>query len=144
MSRLTILMGAPGSGKSTWAAGRGEVVSTEGARVDPGAAREVMSTAYRRMHELLENDEDVIWDTCAASPAARKAALGIARRYGAEVEVTVFDPPVETCLEAQRTREHPVPDERVRRYHADIRRQIPALASEGFGRVKIIRRGPGT
>lgn len=143
MGRLTILMGAPGSGKSTWAsgrAGRGEVVSTEGARVDPAAGREVMRTAYRRMHELLENDEDVIWDTCSASPAARKAALGIARKYGAEVEVAVFDTPVKDCLEAQRTRAHPVPDETVRRYHADIRSQIPQLASEGFRRVKIIRR----
>jgi predicted kinase len=142
MGRLTILMGAPGSGKSTWAgrAGRGEVVSTEGARVDPGAGREVMSAAYRRIKELLANDEDVIFDSCAASPAARKAALGIARQHGAEVDVRVFDTPVEDCLEAQRTREHPVPEETVRRYHADIRRQIPSLTSEGFQRVRITRR----
>jgi predicted kinase len=141
MGRLTILMGAPGSGKSTWASGRkSEVVSTEGARVDPGAGREVMSTAYRRIKELLANGEDVVFDSCAASPAARKAALGIARRHGAEVDVRVFDTPVKACLEAQRTREHPVPDETVRRYHADIRRQIPALASEGFEHVKITRR----
>jgi predicted kinase len=143
MGRLTILMGAPGSGKSTWAtsrAGRGEVVSTEGARVDPSAGGEVMSGAYRRIKELLDNDEHVIFDTCAASPGARKAALRIAREHGAEVDVTVFDTPVEDCLEAQRTREHPVPDETVRRYHADIHRQIPELASEGFRRIKIIRR----
>lgn len=142
MPRLTILMGAPGSGKSTWArsAGLGEVVSTEGARVDPSQGKEVMRTAYKRIHELLAAGEDAVLDCCAARPSARKAALGIARQHGAPVEVRVFDTPVEQCVAAQRTREHPVPDEVVRRYHDDITRQIPGLDDEGFHRIVRMRR----
>ena len=135
-------MGAPGSGKSTWArrAGAAEIVSTEGARVDPRRAGEVMSGMYRRVHELLAAGEDVVLDGCAATRSARKAALGIARKYGAEVEVHVFDTPVEACVEAQREREHPVPEATVRRYHAEVQRQVYGLAREGFHVVRVTRR----
>lgn len=142
MARLTVLMGAPGAGKSTYAAGarRGEIVSTEDARIDPRAGSEVMRGAYRRMHELLAAGEDVVFDGCAATPGARKAALGIARRHGAQADLYVFDTSVEKCVQAQRERAHPVPEATVRRYHADIRRQIPGLSHEGFASVRITRR----
>lgn len=142
MPRLTVLMGAPGAGKSTYAqkAQRGEIVSTEEARVHPLASGDVMRGAYRRIHELLASGEDAVFDTTAATPNIRKAALGIARRYGAEVDVHVLDTPVEDCVQAQRGRAHPVPEERVRRYHADIRRQISKLDDEGFDDVRVIRR----
>jgi predicted kinase len=142
MARLTILMGAPGSGKTTYAsrAGQGEVVSSEGARVDPKASGEVMRAGYRRVHELLADGKDVVFDSTAAKPGARAALRGIARQYGAPVDVHVFDTPVEACVEAQRDRAHPVPEDVVRRYHAAVRRQLPGLASEGFRNVKITRR----
>ena len=135
-------MGAPGAGKSTWARGakHGEVVSTEAARADPESGGETMRAAYRRIHELLAAGEDVVFDTTGASTNIRKAALGIARKYGAEAEAHVFDPPVEACLAAQRGRAHPVPEEKVRRYHADVRRQIAALGREGFKSVRVTRR----
>lgn len=135
-------MGAPGAGKSTWARGvqRAEIVSTEAARADPASGGETMRAAYRRIHELLAAGEDVIFDTTAATPNIRKAALGIARKYGAETDAHVFDPPVEACLAAQHGRAHPVPEEKVRRYHADIRSQIADLEREGFSSVRITRR----
>ena len=141
MARLTILMGAPGAGKSTWARGakHGEIVSTEAARADPESGGETMRAAYRRIHELLAAGEDVVFDTTGTS-GIRKAALGIARKYGAEADAHVFDPPVEACLAAQRGRAHPVPEEKVRRYHADIRRQIADLEREGFSSVRVTRR----
>lgn len=139
-------MGAPGAGKSTWARsvrdGRtpGVIVSTEEARNDPSQGGETMRKAYRQMHELLAAGEDVVFDGCAATHNVRKAALGIARKYGAEAELHVFDPSVEACVAAQRGRAHPVPEEKVRRYHADIRRQMPGLEREGFDDVRITRR----
>lgn len=141
MARLTVLVGAPGSGKSTYAdkAGRGEVVSTHGARVDPGSGGEVMRGCYRRLHELLESGQDAVFDTTGASTNIRKAAINIARKYGAEAHALVFDPPVEACVEAQRNRAHPVPEEDVRRYHANIRRQLPMLEREGFVSVRRVR-----
>jgi predicted kinase len=145
MARLTILMGAPGSGKSTYAAAGavpGEVVSSEGARVDPKASGDVMRAGFRRVHELLAAGEDVVFDSTAAKPSMRAALRGIARKYGAPVDVHVFDTEVEACVEAQRNRAHPVPEDVVRRYHASVRRQLPGLASEGFGSVKIMRREP--
>lgn len=142
MARLTVLMGAPGAGKSTWARGAcaGEVVSTDRARANFEDSGDAMRGAYRRLHELLAAGEDAVFDTTAATPNIRKAALGIARRYEAEVDLHVFDPPVEACVSAQRGRAHPVPEDRVRRYHADVRRQIPGLSGEGFDDVRVTRR----
>lgn len=135
-------MGAPGAGKSTYAqkARRGEVVSTDAARADPSTGSDTMRGAYRRIHELLAAGEDAVFDTTGATPNIRKAALGIARKYDAETELHVFDTAVEKCVNAQRGRAHPVPEAKVRQYHADIRRQIPGLNHEGFATVRITRR----
>ena len=135
-------MGAPGSGKTTYArhASEGEIVSTDAARANPNASSDVFRDCYRQIHTLLKAGEDVVFDTTAASSNIRKAALGIARKYGAEADVHVFDPPVEACVVAQRGRAHPVPEERVRRYHADVRRQIAGLEGEGFKNVRLTRR----
>lgn len=141
MARLTVLMGAPGAGKSTYyARSRNEVVSTDAARADPESSSETMRGAYRRIHELLEAGQDVVFDTTGATSNIRKAALGIAKRHGAEAELHVFDTPVEACVAAQRGRAHPVPEAKVRRYHADIQRQMPSLNNEGFASVRITRR----
>jgi len=137
MPRLTVLMGAPGSGKSTYAAKLGNVVTNDrNAQQAPGS---VLHDSYKQINQLLAAGKDVVFDTTGANPAVRKAALSIARKHGAEASVRVLDTPLDTCLEAQRGRARPVSAAEVRRIHADVRRQIAGLKGEGFQNVEVTR-----
>ena len=86
MPRLTVLMGAPGAGKSTYAAGKGEVVTTDAARGNAAAGGDVLHSAYKQINQLLAQGKDVVFDTTGLNPNVRKAAVGIAGRNGARVE----------------------------------------------------------
>jgi len=138
MPRLTVLIGAPGSGKSTYASRAGGQVVTNDrtAYLDPGA---ILHDSYKQINQALAAGKDVVFDTTGANPAVRKAALSIARKHGAQTAAVVLNTSLETCLGVQRQRSRPVSDAEVRRIHADVERQIPALHSEGFQNVRVTR-----
>lgn len=139
MAKLTVLMGAPGAGKSTYATGKGEVVTTDAARTNGAAGGDVLHSAYKQINQLLSQGKDVVFDTTALNPNVRKAAVGIAQKYGARVDMHVLDTPVDTCVKAQKGRTNPVSESTVRDMHAAIRRQIPGLKKEGFKSITITR-----
>jgi len=138
MARLTVLMGAPGSGKSTYASNFTNVVSNDrrGGEAKPG---EILHDAYRQINNLLAAGKDVVFDTTGANPAVRKAALSIAAKHGAQTSAVVLDTSLATCLDAQTGRARPVSGAEVCRIHADVQKQIPGLAGEGFGSVRVTR-----
>lgn len=137
MPKLTVLMGAPGSGKSTYASRLGTVVTQD--RTTPQAAGEIVHESYRQINQLLSQGKDVVFDATSVNPSVRKAVVGIAKRHGATASICVLDTPLQTCLDAQRGRGRVVDEATVRRMHADVRRQIPGLANEGFKSVKVTR-----
>jgi predicted kinase len=137
MPKLTVLMGAPGSGKSTYASRLGTVVTQD--RAIPQAAGEIVHESFQQINKLLGQGKDVVFDTTGANPNVRKAALSIARRHGAEASICVLDTPLQTCLDVQKSRTRAVPEATVRRMHADVRRQIPGLTKEGFKSVVVTR-----
>lgn len=116
MSRLTILRGVSGSGKSTWARQQNAVVvSRDDLRVlhfgsdgpdyyavdsDVLSAREQVVTtsqdALIAMH--LRAGRDVIVDNTNIEWKFVKAIAKIGYRYGADVEVKVFDVPLQRAL----------------------------------------------
>src|SRR5262252_1148654 len=85
MARLTVLMGAPGSGKSTYAKKLGNVVTTDGARERGQSPADALHGAYGTINRMLAAGQDVVFDTTGANPAVRKAAVTIARKHGAAV-----------------------------------------------------------
>ena len=138
--RLTLLMGAPGAGKSTYAKQFDHVVSNDDREWAAGNRGHALARCYKRVHGHLAAGEDVVVDATATNRDVRKGMLGIARRYGADVDVRVLDTPLEDCLRAQRERERPVPAADVRRLHDAVQEAIPGLRREGFQNVAIIRR----
>jgi predicted kinase len=138
MARLTVLIGAPGSGKSTYAARAGGVVVTND-RASAEAPGDILRDSYRQIDALLADGRNVVYDTTGANPAIRKAALTLARKHDAEAVAVVLHTPLQTCLDVQRQRARPVSGAEVRRIHADVERQIPAIAGEGFEHVWVIR-----
>jgi predicted kinase len=134
-------MGAPGSGKSTYASRLGTVVTnvvTQDRRT-PQAAGEIVHESYRQINQLLSQGKDVVFDATSVNPAVRKAVVGIARKHGAEAAICVLDTPLQTCLDSQRGRTRAVPEATVRRMHAEVRKQIPGLMKEGFKSVVVTR-----
>ena len=139
MPRLTVLMGAPGSGKSTYAKTLGNVVTTDGVRERGQAPADALHGAYSQINKMLAAGKNVVFDTTGANPAVRKAAVTIARKHGAEVSAILIDAPVNACVQAQQGRAHPVAAADVRRIHADVQRQAGGLRSEGFQSVNVVR-----
>jgi predicted kinase len=135
-------MGAPGSGKSTYAAQHNHVVSTDrlvGRVVSRDQVRRVFRQAFDTIEFALSRGREVVLDTTANHPAIRRQAIEVARRHRAGATLLVFNPPVEACLTAQTARRDPVPDEDVRRVHASIRRQLDQLAQEGWDEICVVR-----
>ena len=62
MPRLTVLMGAPGSGKSTYAKKSGAtVVTTDGARERGQAPGDTLHSAYSQINKLLAARQEFGW-----------------------------------------------------------------------------------
>ena len=140
MARLTLVMGAPGAGKSTWAHRQRDaqvVTNDRAARQAPGS---ILGETYREVDRLLAAGQDVVCDATGANRAFRRGLAGIARRHGAQAVAAVVDTPLEECLRAQRGRERPVPASAVREIHGQVLRAIPHLKAEGFEEVRVIRR----
>ena len=140
MPKLTVLMGAPGAGKSTYAKGTGaHVVTTDGARgrLSPG---DTLHKAYSEINAALAAGKNVIFDTTGSNPAVRKAAATIAQKHGAQLAARVIDTPVASCLQAQQGRAKPVAAADVRRIHDAVRKQAAGLQSEGFRDVRVVKR----
>jgi predicted kinase len=137
-----MLMGAPGSGKSTYAKSTGaHVVTTDGARERGKSAGDTLHNAYREINAALAAGKNVVFDTTGANPAVRKAAATIAQKHGAQLAARVIDTPVSKCLEAQQGRAHPVAAADVRRIHDEVQRQAAGLKGKGFRDVGFVRRG---
>ena len=140
MAKLTVLMGAPGAGKSTYAKGTGaHVVTTDGARgrLSPG---DTLHKAYSEINAALAAGKNVVFDTTGSNPAVRKAAATIAQKHGAQLAARVIDAPIGACLQAQQGRAKPVAAADVRRIHDAVRKQAAGLQSEGFRDVRVVKR----
>jgi len=141
MAKLTVLMGAPGSGKSTYAKGTGaHVVTTDGARERGLSAGDTLHNAYRQINAALAAGKNVVFDTTGSNPAVRKAAATIAQKHGAQLAARVIDAPIGACLQAQQGRAKPVAAADVRRIHDAVRKQAAGLQSEGFRDVRVVKR----
>ena len=140
MPRLIVLMGAPGSGKSTHAKTlAGSVVTTDGGRERGQSAGETLHSAYKQINQMLAAGKDVVFDTTGANPHVRKAAASIAKKHGAQLSACVMDTPVQACLDAQKSRQKPVAAEDVRRIHDSVQRQMGGLRKEGFQSVDVVK-----
>lgn len=140
---LIVMMGAPGSGKSTFASQYEHVVSAdvlEGQDIDRSHIARVFREAYLTIGRLLTRGHEVVFDTTAAHPVIRSQALQVARERGAKATLAVLDTDLATCLAAQETRERKVPASVVTRVHAAIQVQLEDVADEGWNEVKVIRR----
>jgi protein phosphatase len=146
---LVVLIGASGSGKSTFARAhflpteivssdvcRGLVSDDEGALDATGDAFEVVHFLVRKR---LARHKLVVVDATNVQPHARKALVAIARELDCMPVAIALDLPPAVCHERNRSR----PDRQfgfhvVRQHASELRRSLRELRREGFRYVTVL------
>ena len=151
MAKLIMLIGIPGSGKTTYSKELKEkydakVISTDKVRqtFKDIEEKDVFPTVYRLSIEELKNGRNVILDATHITPKVRKRSFDALDEYGVAYEkVAVYvDTPVEECARRVEKRnldpnELFLPVEVVYSYGQNI---IPPTKEEGFSEIYIIKK----
>lgn len=151
MKNLTayIMVGAPGSGKTTYA---NELAESENAIVISGD--DIRAELYG--DASIQSDWAEIWDeidtrvseACGMSVILdgthcredyRAEAITLLRSYGYDkVEAIVMDATLATCLARNFKRERNVPDYVVKQMHSDLQQSLPTITDEDFDSINFI------
>ena len=143
---LVVLIGASGSGKSTFAARHfapTEVISSDRARgwvSDDDTDQSVSADAFELVRAIaekrLKHRRLTVIDATNVRTADRKAWIEIARRWHALPIAIVLDPGISVCVERNQGRaDRPFGASVVQRMTAEIRRGLRGLHREGFRQV---------
>jgi predicted kinase len=143
--RIVVLVGLPGTGKSTYLEKLGvTALSSDAIRqlladdvTDQGIHGRVFNTIRYLLRQRLAIGRPVTYvDATHLTPDERRPYIKIAQWYGCEVEALFFDVPLEVCLERNRGRARVVPEQAVR---AMALKLVPPSAEEGFSQVTLVR-----
>ncbi|PSN15200.1 AAA family ATPase [filamentous cyanobacterium CCT1] len=152
-----MLVGVPGSGKSTWARDfvmvypRYRIVSTDSIRATlygnetiQGEWRQVWYQVLAQWHESIAaiqrgELDGVIYDATNARRRNRREAIAVARQIGfAPIVLGWFDVPLSLALERNRERPRQVPIDIVATMHRQLQGAPPSVA-EGVDQVLILQ-----
>jgi predicted kinase len=145
-SMITVLMGAPGAGKSTWVEQHYEhpthIFNTEAVRTRPGIDVQGFMR-YERIKAIkaAQLGVDVIADGTHTIPGHRAIWLQVAKELGIKTKLIAFDTPLLTLLRVQRGRVHPAPDKVVIDHYRRFQMQKHVINREPWGTIELISRG---
>jgi len=126
---LTLLIGVPGSGKTTYrnTLTNSKVISMDEERIrlcgdvnDMSKNQEVFNNCFKELNKSLRVGENVIWDATNRTRKIRKTLIDAARSHGAWVSIIYWDLTIETLLKRNAEREKVVPDDIVWRFYKDL------------------------
>lgn len=143
--KVILLVGLPGSGKSTWLAQREEVAisSDEVRRLLTGDAanQRVNSQVFETVRYLLQQRltigmEVTYIDATNLTAAERKPYIDLAHAHGATAEAVFFDVPLDECKRRNAARARVVPEEAMDKLAG---RLTPPHLDEGFASILRIK-----
>ena len=145
--RIVVLVGLPGSGKSTYLKQMGvSGLSSDAIRkllADDETDQTVHVRVFQTLRYLLEQrlaiGRPVTYiDATNLTPEERGPYLSIGRAWGCDVEAVFFDVPLDVCLERNAGRPRVVPGEALAKMAAKL---APPSVEEGFARVTVVTVG---
>jgi len=144
MVRIVLLVGLPGSGKSTWLARQNApALSSDAIRglladdpTEQGIHGRVFRTLRYLLRERLAIGRQLTYiDATHPTRRERRPYIRLGQLYGADVEAVFFDVPLAVCLERNRLRGRIVPEEAIERMALKL---APPCCEEGFSRVTVV------
>jgi alkanesulfonate monooxygenase SsuD/methylene tetrahydromethanopterin reductase-like flavin-dependent oxidoreductase (luciferase family)/predicted kinase len=145
---LVVLVGASGSGKSTWAAERyraAEIVSSDGLRAVVGSGEHDLDAsvdAFSLLEQIvaarLGRRLTTVVDTLGTDASRRTGWLGAARAAGLPAVLVVLDTPAAVCRSRNAARERPVPARVLASQLAAVEAVRGRLESEGWDVVHVV------
>lgn len=146
MALVTVLMGAPGAGKTTWANRNVKdelVLSSEAVRVWRADIDTAAFMNGLRLSGLkaIKQGKSVIVDATNTITHHRAFWLKASKANNASNRLIVFNTTLDALLAAQRTREYPAPNQIVRDHHRRMQYALRTLRLEGWDDIKVITRG---
>jgi predicted kinase len=146
---LVVLVGASGSGKSTWAQQRyrsQEIVSSDELRGVVGSGRhdlDASDDAFRLLDGIVaartRRGLTVVVDTLGLEPERRRGYRALAARTGMPAVAVVFDVAARLVRERNAARDRPVPAPVLRSQLARTAAVVDELAAEGWDHVVVVR-----
>lgn len=139
-----MLIGIPGSGKSTWAKTQNcQVLSSDefrrllsGDETNQNIHHQVFAAMRHMLRARMEIGQPAtILDATNLRWSDRRPWLQVAKKFDARAEAVFFNVPLALALERNRLRERQVPEDVIRQMHKLM--QVPTMA-EGFDDVKTI------
>jgi protein phosphatase len=146
---LVVLVGASGSGKSTFARAHfkpTEVISSDACRglvSDDESLMDATGDAFDVLRYIagkrLARGKLTVIDATSVKPENRESLVDLARRYDAPAVAIVLNIPSRICLERNRQR----PDRNfgphvVSSHTRELQRSLPGLKQEGFGQAFVL------
>lgn len=151
MKQLVLMVGVPGSGKTTVAerlvkkgyhSMNADSIREEllGDANDQSQNEKVFETFFKRFEEHLQAEHDIVVDNINTNPRHREEIIAKARKQGySDIQLWILDVPLETCLERNRQRQRTVPEDIVSKMHATL--NGPGRPKKHEGKIVIVRPG---
>jgi protein phosphatase len=148
---LVVLVGASGSGKSTFARQHfkpTEVISSDFCRGlvsddenDQSATKDAFDVLHYIAGKRLAAGRRTVVDATSVQSDARRQLIDLARHYDVLPIAIVLDVPEEVCAErnAGRTDRADMPRRVIQRHTRELRRSLRHLEREGFRKVHVLR-----
>jgi len=149
LKRIILMIGVPGSGKTTlaqkiaekgWKYINADSIRLElyGNAAEQGDKDEVFALFFTRLEELMLEGVDVIIDNTNLNPKQRKPILERCEKFGyADIQLWLLDIPLEICLERNRSRDRIVPEDIISNMFMELNKSGRPKRTEG--KVVIIR-----